>query len=212
MKISRNTRIVGSVILLALVTITGVTAFVQSGGRLFPPPLPNDPEGSQVVLLQAQRFSVEQPYTHYWRSEMPSVDHGWLVVLGVDGDLVYPRQMRQPVLYAGAEVVERINVGYPSGRVVCLIPGDVDLARQPIFFGEPALPEELSSSDVEESLRVAVERGMVGPGMERLLEVQGSEVRAKDQYDLYRIASFLIEEHSPDEVDLVQGLRAPRVH
>lgn len=189
-----------------------VTAYVKSvpdDGA--PPAVPAAPEQLGVELLSAQRFQLDAPYTHWWRAEQPQFSAGWLVVLRVDHELVRPRQAKEPVLVVGDETAERLNVGFESGRVVALIPGDVDLASAPIFFAPPALPEELTRDDVLAMRSAAQEEGVSPVGAASLAAVLGAPLRFPTQDELRVFAADLIEQHAPDEVDLVRGLRAPRV-
>src|SRR5688572_10973956 len=73
-------------------------------------------------LVVARPFTLERPALHVWRAEATTYDAGYLVVLEVDPQFVEPRQTEEPVLYAGAETVERMNHGDRSGRVVGIVP------------------------------------------------------------------------------------------
>src|SRR5690606_41123762 len=106
---------------------------------------------------------------------------------------------------------ERLNVGVDSGRVVALVPGDVDLAAAPIFFGGPALPEELTAEDVRAMRDAALADGVAPVGAARLEAVLAPPLRFPSEDELRVFAADVIERHAPSEVDLVRGLRAPRI-
>src|SRR5262245_27654193 len=64
------------------------------------PPIPATPAAVKNILY-ARQFKLEQGYEFEWRADHPKVTAGWLVVLEVDPDLVYPRNVAEPVLYVG---------------------------------------------------------------------------------------------------------------
>ncbi|MFH0944609.1 MAG: hypothetical protein V2A76_05370 [Planctomycetota bacterium] len=200
------------ILILGLGLAGGLLAYRSSlQGDIAPPPIPSDPELSKVVLVSARRFALDTPYQHAWRAERPQVRSGYLLVLEVDRDLVFPRQTEEPVLYVGNQIAERVNRGDESGRLVVLVPGDLPLASAPIFFGPPGLPEELGAAEIERALQDAAERGVKPPGAARVEEVTGAEIRVASYGDLRRVAADLVEQYSPQEEDLVRGLRAPRI-
>lgn len=203
---------IGLAALFASVLATGVTAYVKlSQEDGVPPPVPADTLQRRVRLLLAQRFTLDEAYVHWWRKEQPLVASGWLLVLEVDKDLVYPRQMKEPVLYVGRQTAERVNLGHESGRVIAFVPGDVDLARAPIFFGSAALPEEVDAAQIEAELAQALRAGATPPSQAEVEAALVEPLHLADQYNLFLRAADLIEEHSPQEADLVSGLRAPRI-
>ena len=71
-------------------------------------------------LVLARPFTLEESATFFWVKEQPSYDAGWLVVVRVDPELIRPRQVGVPVLYAGTTPVELLNDGYPSGVAIGL--------------------------------------------------------------------------------------------
>lgn len=104
------------------------------------PDIPDIPAAVDEVVY-AHLFALDEGYKFEWRKEQPLVKNGYILVLKVDRDLVYPRQTAEPVLYAGDQTAERVNVGYWSGRVVAIVPGKLDLKKTPIWFGTPELPD-----------------------------------------------------------------------
>lgn len=196
-------------LLVVSMTVTGVMAFRQQPRPEGVPPVPADVTGSAVELLSARPFKVDEPFIHYWRSERPLVERGQLLVLAVDPQLVFPRQSLEPVLYVGAETAERINQGDASGRVIAVVPGEVDLSQAPIFFGEPALPEEVDRAEAARQLERARAAGVVAPSVERIQQVSQQPIRVADHHALRRFAADLIERHSPEEAELVRALRMP---
>jgi hypothetical protein len=211
---------IGLLSLMALLALGGgVYALRQVMHDDGPPPLPAATPVGGVTLIEARPFTLDVPYTHDWRAERPQVTAGVLLVLGVDPDLVHPRQGLEPVLYVGDQTVERINFGGESGHVVAVVPAPVDgqghvaldLSRTPIYFGTPALPEQVDAATVAQELAAAQARGIAPPTAAAVAAVSQPEVRFHDSYDVRVFAADLIEAWSPMETDLVSGLRAPLV-
>jgi len=193
-----------------------------------PPPLPPPPVGHGIELEHAQPYVLDEPYPHWWRAERPAVSAGYLVVVAVDADLVFPRQGLQPVLYVGAQTAERINVGFVPGElapgakahVVALIPAErdgrggvaLDLATTPIWFGTPELPERVDEERILRERVLARERGIEPPPaavVDTALTRGSGPLHARDHAELQRHAAELIRRYSPGETDLIEGLLAP---
>lgn len=209
--------------------LLSIVALLALGGGVYalrqvlhddgPPPLPAATPVGGVTLIEARPFTLDVPYVHDWRAERPQVTAGVLLVLGVDGDLVHPRQGFEPVLYVGDQTAERINVGSDSGHVIAVVPAPVDarghvaldLSTTPIYFGAPALPEQVDAATVTKELAAAKARGIAPPAAAAVAAVSQPEVRFHDSYDVRVFAADLIEAWSPMETDLVNGLRAPLV-
>lgn len=173
------------------------------------PPVPATP-ASIEALVYASPFTLAQGYEHTWRREAPFVSSGYLLVLRVAPALVYPRQVAEPVLYVGNQTAERVNVGYNSGHVVAIVPGPVDLARDPIWFGTPRLPEQVDAATILAE-RAKAEAAGIGP---QTASARVSALRQKvdfaDKRGLLREAGMLIQQYSADERDLADGLLLPR--
>jgi hypothetical protein len=176
-----------------LVVAAGATA---QGAR----PIPSTPAAAEAVY--AAPFVLRQGYRSDWGQERPLVTSGFVVVARVHPDLVYPRQVAEPVLYAGNQVAEKVNVGYRSGYVVAIVPGALDLARDPVWFGRPALPEQVSARTVRAELQRAAAAGIraVPPRIVR------DKVQLQDREAVLRIAAELIRQYAPDETELADNL------
>lgn len=165
----------------------------------------------QLALLHAERFTVQKPFQHLWRADRPFVERGWILVLQTDPELLRPRQVKESVLYVGAQTAERINHG-TFGRVVVLVPGDFALEGAPIFLGEAALPEELQQADIDAQLRAAVAAGAIPTPAETVQQVTVPGRPAfETDYELRQRAIDLVEIHSPQEKALIEGWRVPRL-
>ncbi len=185
-------------------------------------PLPALPSAAQGVrgLLFAQPYVLDQAYTHSWRAERPQTNAGCLLVLEVDDAFTVPRNTAESVLYVGDEVAERINWGTGSGRVVALLPSQVqggeapalDLESTLIFYGSPALPEQVDASIVESELLAARAAGVAplsAGEIQSAFEAGGALRRFADRTELERHAARLLLEYSPSEAELAEGLLVP---
>ena len=139
------------------------------------------------------------------------VSTGMLVVLEVDPAYVDPRDaVLGPMLYAGDVTVIRLNYGNRSGRVIGIIPGDVDLATAPIWFGAPELPERVTQAVVRSERARAEKAGIRAFPQARLAGVERPAVAAKDLAALLRnVAAELVDQYSPQEKELAESWRLP---
>jgi hypothetical protein len=166
----------------------------------------------QLQLLHAERFAVDRPFRHLWRADQPWVQSGWLLVLSGDPEQLRPRQVKEPVLYVGAQTAERINTARDSGRLVVLVPGDFRLEDAPIFLGGTALPEELWQPQIDAELAAAKAAGALPPTGPAIANASVPAVQKfANDFALRLRAIDLVEQHSPTEVDLIRGWRAPLV-
>jgi hypothetical protein len=157
-------------------------------------------QAQKVDVVCIQPFQLDKPYKCDWRIERPEVLSGLLVVIKVDTNLVKPINCMERVLYAGNHTVQRLNQGDKSGYVVGIIPGPIDFTKEPVWFGSPALPEQveaklagipvMKSSDVLSRTRVKA----LGVYLTELLHKQAGE---------------LILEFSPQEKYIVEAWRLP---
>jgi len=188
-----------SIVLPALACLAAAAAMAEV------PPVPATPAGVEDVVYAAP-FVLQEGYTSDWRLERPRVTRGHLVVLKVAPDFVYPRQTAQPVLYAGDQTVERLNVGYPSGYVVGIVPGTADLSRVPIWFGAPALPESVDAGTVRSERSRAAAAGIGPESPDRIRAALRGRLELRDKLDLLREAGALVELYAPDETERATAL------
>lgn len=173
-------------------------------------PVPKTPS-AVIDIVFARPFTLDKGYTYTWSKERPIVRSGILVVLKVNSDLVIPRNSAEPVLYAGNQTVQRLNHGHKSGHVIAIIPGEVDLSRDPIWFGSPELPERVSAQMIK-SERVLVDEAKIRPfAAEKIKRVtQGPRLQVSDLYTLLRDhAAALVLKYSPQEKELAETWRLP---
>jgi hypothetical protein len=188
-----------------LVMTAGVAGQNVKRGR----EIPSTPTSVKSILY-AQRFTLETPYTNTWSKERAKVSTGTLIVVEVDPVFVVPRDTLEPVLYAGNVAVQRLNDGEPSGRVIGIVPGNINLATAPIWFGSPGLPERVTESVVQYERALAEKAGVRAFPSARISSVERTAVTAKDLATLLRdVAANLIYEYSPREKELADSWRLP---
>ncbi len=177
-----------------------------------PPPLPSTPAAVEEIVY-ARPFTLHEGYDFEWRKEKPHVTQGYILVLEVNPNLVYPRQSLEPVLYVGEQIAERVNVGYRSGHAIVIVPGEIDLEKAPIWFGTPELPERCDGETVERERSKAKDAGIkpiAQTDVAAALARGGNLLQVEDRYELRRFIAGLIEKFSPAESDLAQSLLVPR--
>jgi hypothetical protein len=162
-------------------------------------------------ILAARRFTLGTPFPYTWTKEHIMVSSGTLVVLEVDPALVVPRDTLELVLYAGNVPVMRLNHGHKSGRVVGIIPGNVDLATTPIWFGAPELPGRVTTAMAETERARAEKAGALRTfGQAPIVGLDQSAAASEDLAALLRtVAADLILRYSPQEKDLAESWRLP---
>lgn len=181
-----------------------------------PPPVPSTP-AAIIDLISARPFKLDQPYTSDWSKERPEVSAGYVLVLSVNPDLVYPRQVAEPVLYVGHSTAERINVGHDSGRVIAIVPSaldekgqlKLDFTKSPIFFGTPMLPEQVDAATIEREVDAALAKGIAPFSATRVntaLSRGGNLIQAADKQTVLSEAARLIKRYAPTEAELADSL------
>lgn len=196
-------RILASALLMAALCSAAATAG--------PPALPATP--ADATLIYARPFQLAQGYQNHWRADGETVTQGTLVVIAVDDPaLVYPRQSAEPVLYVGDETAMRLNVGYRSGRVVALVPGEVE-AGDRVWFGTPRLPETVTAATIAEEQALAGASGI--PVLSRAevaqaLRLGGAPAVESDLNALAGEAARLVRAYSPQEDELAETLASQR--
>jgi hypothetical protein len=166
-------------------------------------------------VLAAKPFTLKTPYVYLWREDQPAITSGWVLVVGVTPDLAVQRDDFNPVLYVGRYPAEIAATDSKLGRMVVIVPGDVDLARDPIFFGSTELPSEVSAerAGLEMSAAIRAGFGPVRPEMLGLaLQAGGESIAVGDNYELYAgPVADAIEEYAPAQIDRAEMYRVPRL-
>jgi hypothetical protein len=168
-------------------------------------------------LVYAVPFTLEDAYIHAWSQPFPEVTTGYLLVLKVDGDLVVPRQVAEPVLFVGDQTVERLNHGWESGYVIGLLPAVidpasedyVDLTQVMMWFGTPDLPEQVTPEKIAAQKSLAKRAGMkpFSPDAVALSREKGGEaLQLADKTALLKVAGGLVQEYSPQETYIIESL------
>lgn len=191
-------RLVAPVLVLSLLVMPACAAAIPPA----PAPVKN--------ILVVRPFKLGRPYVYDWSAQKFKVDSGLLVVLEVDRELVIARDDLEPVLYAGDIPVQRLNHGGESGRVIGIIPANVDLATTPLWFGAPGLPGRITA-EIARSERAKAERAEIRPfSAEKIAAVTLPAVTAPDLSTLLReVAAPLVDQYSPQEKSLADQWRLP---
>ena len=172
-------------------------------------------------LVFAEAFKLDKSYPHTWRKEQPQVSSGYVLVLAVDPEFVRPKQVAEPVLYVGNQTAERINAADVSGRLVVIVPSavnargevDLDLSSVPIWFGTPELPERIDAAQLNAELTAALRKGVRPLAQERVqgaLRRGGKPLHLPDRQALGQKIAALLQEYSPNETDLIRGLKVTK--
>lgn len=111
-------------------------------------------------VAMVQPFALEQPYRYRWHADGRAVSEGLLLVLAVDAEVARPRQGPQPVLYVGDTPAERLSWSATAPWLVVLVPGPVDLARTPVYWGDETLPEQVDAAHGAAQLDLARAAGL----------------------------------------------------
>ena len=181
-----------------------------------PPAVPATPAAAQDIVY-ARAFTLETGFVHNWRLEQPTVTSGYILVLKVNPDLVYPRQAAEPVLYVGDQTAQRLNVGYRSGHVVAVVPGalegeaKLDLTKAPIWFGTPELPERVDAARIAQEKALATSVGIKAFDAAKIAQLLADSGGVLAEPDMARIlddVANLIDKYSPQEAELAVAYRA----
>jgi hypothetical protein len=170
------------------------------------------------TLVVARPFTLDRAYAHEWSKEQPQVDSGMIIVVKVnDLEMLRPRQVAQPVLMVGAQVVEPMNVGYASGYVVALVPAprkadgsiDLDLTKTPIFFGAPELPETIDQTWADAQRKSAESFGVRPASNQEVTAAKtagGALAHATDRKALNATVGALVRHYAADETERADSL------
>lgn len=161
-------------------------------------------------ILEIQPFRLKVGYAFNWLQSRPFVSDGLLVVLRVDPSLVVPRDTGERVLYAGDRTVQRLNKGHGSGYVIGIIPGDIDLASEPIWFGRPQLPERVTAEIIKDERTLADSAGIKPFSPDKIEAARRDGIEAEDLAALLRgPGADLVLKYAPDEKHLADSWRLP---
>lgn len=180
-----------------------------------PPQTPATPAAVQDIVF-AQPFTLDQGEVSTWRAERPVVDSGYIIVLKVNPDLVYPRQSAEPVLYVGDTTAQRMNVGYRSGYVVAVVGAEItgeqamDLSKVKIWFGTPELPERVDANRIAQESALADAAGIKAFSAEKIsnLLAQNETLSERTMAGILDDVAAQIRRFSPQEEELAVSLDA----
>ncbi|MEQ8315926.1 MAG: hypothetical protein RIE77_08625 [Phycisphaerales bacterium] len=180
-----------------------------------PPQTPATPAAVQDIVF-AQPFTLDQGEVSTWRAERPVVDSGYIIVLKVNPDLVYPRQSAEPVLYVGDTTAQRLNVGYRSGHVVAVVGAEItgeqamDLSKVKIWFGTPELPERVDANRIAQESALADAAGIKPFSADKIdgLLAQNETLSEQSMAGILDDVAAQIRRFSPQEEEVAVALEA----
>lgn len=180
-----------------------------------PPQTPATPAAVQDIVF-AQPFTLDQGEVSSWRAERPVVDSGYIIVLKVNPDLVYPRQSAEPVLYVGDTTAQRLNVGYRSGHVVAIVGAEItgdqamDLSKVKIWFGTPELPERVDANRIAQESALADAAGIKPFSADKIsgLLAQNETLSEQTMAGILDDVAAQIRRFSPQEEEVAVALEA----
>jgi len=178
------------------------------------PVVPTAATGAVFDLLYARPFTLELPFVYTYTKEQPEITGGTLLVLRVDPELVKPREVDVPVLFAADTPVHLTNTGYPSGILIAFVPARIDLRTAPFYFGSMELPERIDLARGAAELHAAVALGASAFSKEtvtRAFAAGGEPAKFADSVALFRAAADLIDRYAPDESYVAERYRVPLV-
>lgn len=170
-----------------------------------------------TTLVDLREFHLAQPYEHRFSKEKQSVTAGYLIVVRAPSEYLAPRQVEMPVLMVGTTPVEPMNVGFASGQLVAIVPSPVDaqgkltldLAKTPIYFAPPALPETIDLEFAKKQLALAERSGILATDANVLAAaktVGGATVELANREALDLLAGSLVRRYAADEVEVADAL------
>lgn len=183
-------------------------AFAASPAHADGDPVPAAPTG--VTLEWARPFVLAQPDVYPWQAGAPALERGWIVQLRVDPALLVPRQVGQPVLYAGTTPIAIVNADKVGGCAVGYVRGPLDMRRTPLFVGSTELPERIDAAAGQRELDAAVAAGAVAQPTATVDAAQragGNEAKLADLRGVYAILAERVAACSPGETDRIHTLR-----
>lgn len=196
-------------------TTLAATALAAAVVIAAPPQVPATPAAVQDIVF-AQPFTLDRGEVSTWRAERPMVESGYILVLKVNPDLVYPRQSAEPVLYVGDTTAERMNVGYRSGFVVAVVGADItgekamDLSKVKIWFGTPELPERVNANRIAQESALADAAGIKAFDADKIAALleQNETLNEQTKAGILNEVAAQIRRFSPQEEELAVALDA----
>jgi len=166
-----------------------------------------------VEVLELRPIRTVVPWRHEWHADKPEVSEGWIVVLRVAPELARPRQTEQPILMADAMPLEVVNLGYPAGTLVAVLPrraaDEPGAAERTFHFAAPGLPELVDAEAGERHRRAAVAAG-IGPRpadeIARAFAAGGEPQSVRARRDLDATFAALLRRHAPSETEIADAL------
>ncbi len=202
-----------------ILTLSAAAGCMSVGMSLFAdvPPIPPTP-APVTDIVSIQPFELDSSFVHFWRDEKPSYHSGYVLVLKVNPDLVFSRQIAEPVLYVGNQTAERVNIGHESGYLVAIVPGVIDdpkhedyidLSKSMMWFGTPMLPEQVDAATIAEEKALARAAGLTPFSAQKLSAARtkgGPKMDLRSKGELHRETIMLVKQYAPQEKELIGAM------
>jgi hypothetical protein len=179
------------------------------------PPIEVGPSASPddvTGVLFVQPFTLDQACTYDWRADQPAMTSGWILAVGVTPELAEQKDTWNPVLYVGRYPADIVATDPQLGRMVVIVPGDVDLAHDPVFFGSLELPDQVTAERAGEEMQAALAAGFQPMTAEALRLASAESVQVADAWHLYAgPVADAIDSWAPAARGIAESFRVPLV-
>jgi hypothetical protein len=173
------------------------------------------PPTSVRSLLFARPFTLTTPYTYEWTAEKAKITSGYMLVIEVDPEYAVILDAWYPILYVGRYPAEIVDNDEAAGRMIVVVPGDVDLTQDPIFFGSVELPERITAERGRQEMAAAQAAGfrpMTAELVRMALQAGGERAMLSDSHALYSgPLADMIDHYVPAHDERAAGMRVPRL-
>jgi len=148
-------------------------------------------------LVSVTPFHLDAPLSYRWCAERPDIDEGLILVLRVDPAVARPLQGPEAELYVGDRPAQRLSWSATASALVVLVPGPVDLARVPVYWGPQTLPEQVDLAAGTAALASARAAGIQPFGAAQIAAVQQPPLDLADPVALMAAVQPLVQQWAP---------------
>lgn len=149
------------------------------------------------TLVEVRPVRFEQAHLFQWASPARTVREGVVLVLGVDPEEARPRQGPHPVLYVGETPAERLSWSSTAPYLVVFVPGPVDLATTPVYWGDERLPEQVDAAHGREQRQEAEAGGARPFASGELAARSEAPLTVTDSAGLYEAVAPIVQGYAP---------------
>ncbi len=106
-------------------------------------------------VLYIRPFKLDKGYPFYWHKDQPIIDSGTIIVVAFESDLVRANNVMGPILYAGDRVIQPLNLGRESKRIIAIIPKSFDFDSKGIWYGLQGVPVDVTPESIARAKKIA---------------------------------------------------------